>query len=305
MSKLKKAIPWWLRIAIKIVIARLPVSYAFWKRLRVFEHGDMNLPQRAFDNFLEHARTANLIDMNENIPFINVKNSRTDQFTVLELGPGDSLFSAVIARCLGATKTILVDAGEFAFPCEADYDRLFEILSRKGVSSPIDRIENSNINVIKQYNGEYLTQGVTSLTTLPDASIDYCYSNAVLEHIPRSEFGVMVEELLRVLKPSGLSVHRVDLRDHLGGGLNNLRFSDERWESDLFTKSGFYTNRIRFLEMISIFESIGFECEILNTIRWGEMPLPRLAMDKQFQYLDEEDLLVSCFDLVLRHRPSV
>jgi hypothetical protein len=113
MNKLKKAVPWWLRIAIKIVIARLPVSYAFWKRLRVFEHGDMNLPQRALDNFLEHARTVNLIDMNENVPFINL---RTDQFTVLELGPGDSLFSAVIARCLGATKTILVDAGEPLFP---------------------------------------------------------------------------------------------------------------------------------------------------------------------------------------------
>jgi hypothetical protein len=80
----------------------------------------------------------------------------------------------------------------------------------------------------------------------------------------------MVEELLRVLKPSGISVHRVDLRDHLGRTLNNLRFSDDRLESDFFTKSGFYTNRIRFPEMISIFESVGFECEILNPIRWGD-----------------------------------
>ena len=56
--------------------------------------------------------------------------------------------------------------------------------------------------------------------------------------------------------------HQIDLRDHLGGGLNNLRFSDSLWESNFFVKSGFYTNRISFDKMISIFENISFKYEI-------------------------------------------
>jgi len=43
--------------------------------------------------------------------------------------------------------------------------------------------------------------------------------------------------------------HRVDLRDHFGSALNNLRFSDKKWELDWIANSGFYTNRIRLQEM--------------------------------------------------------
>lgn len=72
----------------------------------------------------------------------------------------------------------------------------------------------------------------------------------------------LADELGRVLKPDGICVHRVDLNDHLGGCLNNLRFTDAIWESVLFRESGFYANR----------------------------------------RLTDEDLLVSGFDLVLRHK---
>jgi len=61
MKGIKKAIPWWLKIGIKIVLARLPIHYAFWKRIGMFEHGDMNQPQRALEIFIEHARTADVI----------------------------------------------------------------------------------------------------------------------------------------------------------------------------------------------------------------------------------------------------
>ena len=74
----------------------------------------------------------------------------------------------------------------------------------------------------------------------------------------------MVDELFRILKPNGVCSHRVDLRDCLDGGLNNLRFSEARWEDALFRKSGFYTNRIRFREMVEIFEQAGFKCTLLR-----------------------------------------
>jgi hypothetical protein len=53
----------------------------------------------------------------------------------------------------------------------------------------------------------------------------------------------LANHLGRALKPGGICVHRVDLKDHLGGGLSTLRFTDAIWESVLLRMSGFCTNR--------------------------------------------------------------
>src|SRR5438309_2175417 len=111
MKGVKEVVPWWLKIGAKVVLARLPLPYAFWKRLGLFEHGDMNQSKRAWETFLEHARTADVLDMESAVPQLQ---TRGNDFTVLELGPGDSLFTAVIARSLGASQTWLVDTGSFA-----------------------------------------------------------------------------------------------------------------------------------------------------------------------------------------------
>ena len=63
------------------------------------------------------------------------------------------------------------------------------------------------------------------LAHLPTNSVDFCLSNAVLEHVPKRDLALVAAELFRVLNRNGICVHRVDLKDHLGGGLNNLRFS--------------------------------------------------------------------------------
>ena len=68
----------------------------------------------------------------------------------------------------------------------------------------------------------------------------------MLEHVRRFEFLDIQNECMRVLCADGICSHRVDLRDHLGGGINILRFSKRLWESDSFTRSGFFKNRIQF-----------------------------------------------------------
>ena len=111
----------------------------------------------------------------------------------------------------------------------------------------------------------------------------------------------MVDELFRILKPNGVCVHRVDLKDCIGdGGLNNLRFSEARWENALFRKTGFYTNRIRFYEMVEIFEQAGFKCTLLRVVRWEQLPTPREKLDSSFRQLSNDDLLVSDFDILLK-----
>jgi hypothetical protein len=121
--------------------------------------------------------------------------------------------------------------------------------------------------ILDTCNCQYLTDGTRSLEQLTSSSIDYCFSNAVLEHISKCDFTKMANEFFRILKSDGVCLDRVDLKDHLGGGLNNLRFSEATWEGALFRKSGFYTNRIRFVEMVEIFEQAGLICTLPQVLR--------------------------------------
>ena len=293
--------PWWLRICAKMVLSRLPISYSSWKRLRLFEHGVMNQPQMAWDIFLEHATSAGLVNVRSPSPqFIGANNN----FSVLEFGPGDSLFSAVIAHSLGASHTWMVDVATFATQDMAAYSALFDVLRSKGLKLPFKEIPSTVDEVINLCNGEYLTNGVKSFAQIPSASLDFCFSNAALEHVRKEDFSLLVSELFRVLKPGGVCVHRVDLKDHLGGRLNNLRFSEVTWEGALFRESGFYTNRIRFGEMVSMFTDTGFDCHLPRVTRWSELPLSRTRLAEQFQCLTDLDLLVSGFDIVLRHKDT-
>lgn len=302
ISSFKEHAPWWMRIGAKIILARLPVPYSVWKRLRLFEHGDMNQPQRAFDTFIEHARTAGVMDSGSTLPRL-VGAGR--DFNVLELGPGDSLFTAVIAKAFGASHTWLVDAGSFATRDIDAYLRLLKFLQQQGFALPFANDPKTLDDVLRECNGEYLIEGAQSLAQLPSASIDFCFSNAVLEHIPKEDFTKLADELMRILTPGGVCLHRVDLKDHLGGGLNNLRFSEATWEGTLFRKSGFYTNRIRFGQMVNVFERAGFECSLPRVLRWGSLPIPRCKLDASFRQLPDDDLLVSGIDIVLKRKKEI
>jgi SAM-dependent methyltransferase len=296
MSTFRQSVPWWLRISVKIVLARLPIPYSFWKRLRLFEHGDMEQSQKALSTFLKHATTAGILNEEYTLPYL----SNNGDFAVLELGPGDSIFSAVIAMSLKATRVWLVDAGYFATTDIEVYKDMFSLLRHKGFTLPFKNDPNNISDILRECNCQYLTDGTRSLEQLQSSSVDYCFSNAVLEHIPKHDFTKMAHELFRILKPDGVCVHRVDLKDHLGGGLNNLRFSESLWEGPLFSRSGFYTNRIRHGEMLKVFTQAGFAYTLPSISRWESLPMPRRKMDTTYSQLADDDLLISGFDIVLK-----
>jgi hypothetical protein len=123
----------------------------------------------------------------------------------------------------------------------------------------------------------------------------------VLEHIRRGEFLDTQRELARILRRDGVCSHRVDLRDHLGGGLNNLRLPGRVWESQFFAASGFYTNRIQFGAMCRIFEQSGFTVQVEDVEKWDRLPIARRELAKEFRDLSDSELNVSGFHVVLRH----
>jgi hypothetical protein len=122
----------------------------------------------------------------------------------------------------------------------------------------------------------------------------------VLEHVRKGDFLETMRECRRILKMGGICSHQIDLRDHLGGGLNNLRFSSNIWESELFASSGFYTNRIRYSQMLDFFVQANFQVEVSSVGHWSQPPTPRNRLAKEFSSLSDDDLSVYQFDVVLR-----
>lgn len=281
LRQAKALIPWRLKLGAKVALSRLPLGYGLWQRLQLFRHGQMTELGYAERVFAGHAGL---------IP------SPTDGHApvLLELGPGDSLLNILLGYRRGAAHTWLVDAGRFAVDDAAFYSKAAATLGI-GVG-PWRTIAD----MCADCRGSYLTDGLTSLRSLPSASVDFIWSQAVLEHVRRADFQATAVELRRVLRADGCMSHQIDFKDHLGGRLNSLRFSHQRWEGPLFSASGFYTNRLRVGEVVQIFESAGFTVEVPAQTRWPAPPTPRSAMDPSFHSLPEDDMLVADAHLVMR-----
>ncbi len=63
--------------------------------------------------------------------------------------------------------------------------------------------------------------------------------------------------------------------------------------------SRFYTNRLRYVELLRLFRETGFEPEVIRRVERETLPIPRRKMAKEFALLSEEDLQVSEFDVLL------
>jgi SAM-dependent methyltransferase len=282
-------VPWWAKIGAKLALSRLPIPYSFWSRVALFRHGDMSDPRRAINAFRAHFHRAQAV------------RPLDPGFAVMELGPGDSVLSAGVARAFGASKTYLVDAGDFARRDPELFYALVRSLPAAGLPA-LDLPKGLAFEaVLSTINAQYLTGGVASLAAVATGSVDLVWSSVVLEHIHKGDFDRFASELARILKPSGVMSHAVDLRDHLGGSLNNLRFSEELWESEGWRKSGFYTNRLSQAEIITAFTRAGLRVVSIANDLWPAPPLSRAKMNEQFKNRTDDELCIAGFDIVLTH----
>ena len=283
-------IPWQCKIALKLLLARLPIKYQSWSNIGIFRHGTMKDPEYALRVFTTHfERVRSLLS--------------TDKHVVgLELGPGDSLSGAILGASFGFERVLLVDVGRFASNDFHTYEALIRFLQSRDL--PTGRYNDCQTieELLLRSNATYFTGGLRDLREIPDGSVDFVWSHAVLEHVRRDEFLPTMRELRRVLAPGGVASHRIDLADHLGGALNNLRFRRTLWESSTWSSSGFYTNRIRYREMLDLFQEAGFASDVVRVDRWKQLPTPRRKLDREFRSQPDQDLVVSGFDVILTPR---
>ncbi len=141
--------PWRLKMAAKLMLSRLPVQYETWRRISFFRHGAMDDADYAIAVFDRH--------------FANAGPAGRPGFVAFELGPGDSVASALIARAFGASETYLVDVGPFAKRDIGPYLALADKLRDRGLDPIPVRYDDTIEDLPARCGGRYLTDGMYSL----------------------------------------------------------------------------------------------------------------------------------------------
>lgn len=283
---MKNRSPWWVKIPLKITLSRLPINYTTWSKIGYFKHGHMMRPEYAFSIFKRH--------------YDNVSSHVSlSDYTTLELGVGDSLFTAIVAYAFGARKSYLVDTSDYACTDLQAYQEMVKFISEKAMPVPNIKGATTLEELLAACNTQYKTNGLESLRSIPDKSVDLIFSQAVLEHVRKQEFLETLIQLRRIITDHGICSHSIDLKDHLGGNLNSLRFSEKVWESNFFARSGFYTNRIRYGKMLELFKEAGFRPDVVRKINWPELPTAKTRLDSNFNCLSDNELKISEFDVLL------
>jgi len=177
---------------------------------------------------------------------------------ILELGPGMTNGVVLKAKENGAASVAIADIERY--------------LSK-------EETEDQGIDY-KIYDGRRIP--------FDDASFDLIWSSDVYEHVRFPQ--LTVEETYRLLRPGGMVVHLIDLKDHFSYTssdpdmvFNCLRYSKWQWEAMTWNRSNF-VNRLRASEWIKLHESLGFEIVNSDTLT-SDHVVKNLPLEGKLDYL--------------------
>jgi len=136
--------------------------------------------------------------------------------TVLELGPGDTLATALFFIAHGAKRVVCCDRFKLVVNSEKNTAIARQVLSMLPEQQRLrlETVLNFDSCGHARWNPAHIQylHSKNDEIALEDISIDIIVSNAVLEHVqnPAELFAAMN----RVLKPGGIMVHAADLKSH-------------------------------------------------------------------------------------------
>lgn len=172
----------------------------------------------------------------EEVKYIFDKLAESVDFSgkaVLELGPGQTFGILKMVHGTGANKVVAADIAMYPEAAES------------GVESVC-------------YNGYHLP--------FPDESFDVVYSWSVLEHVRYPE--LVVQEMARVTRKGGVSIHAIDLVDHFYYTSKKpecifhcLKYPEWLWNAMTWHRSN-YVNRLRAGRWHVLFGEAGFSTRV-------------------------------------------
>jgi len=267
------------KFLLKCILLKIQSDYTFWKKIGLFDHGQMNEIKYASSTFEFFYDT-----------YVRVMQKDFSNITLLELGPGDSVANGILAFNRGAKCSILVDVGDFATRDVTFYSELVT-----GKQRAYESITNFP-EILTSNNIEYFTDGLESINHIPQNSIDLVISNAVLEHIDPESLSAFLAKVTQLLTPGGIMIHRIDYRDHLVG--SNFHKLLPSWiiKSYFYKKSILYLNGFTEQQYSQLFVNSGFSISIIDSKKFPSKYL-RNNGEQDLDLLVSTDLAIasSCF----------
>lgn len=152
---------------------------------------------------------------------------------------------------------------------------------------------------------EYVLDPEGKLNQIEKESFDFAVSGGVLEHVLARDAPEIINNIGRVLKRGGLSVHSINIRDHLYlydrtvSPKQYLRYSDRVW-SLCFKNDLQYINRIQRSEWLELFRKAGLS---LAEEQIEPEDLSGLRIAPEYKKFEKKDLC--CGGLLLVHRKPI
>ncbi|NOX52879.1 MAG: class I SAM-dependent methyltransferase [Planctomycetes bacterium] len=304
---------WWLKAGVARCLAWLPAGEAihFWLQRRFGELRHLEQSTR-FDNAEYFLRTT------------RAHAGYVHGLRVVELGTGwvpAVPLAYAVAGALVATYDVrrLVRDDLFARTRD-EIGRRAEKLAAAAGQSParfcarLARIakETQFDRALRRLGGLYRAPWNTCRLPYKDNAVDLVVSNLVLQCVHRALLPPLLEEMRRVLKPGGLSIHRASLTCEYAAGdprrhpLSYLKYSDATWNR-WFNHSIKYVNRLRYSQFLQLFEEAGFEiAEVRPAVDYDAIPhLKELGVADEFRGFSWEDLATTGFEIVLKKPAAV
>ena len=192
-------------------------------------------------------------------------------------------------------------------------DRFVDLIEKGGLSQYLDakperiavllQLHNdferlSFDEILAQLKINYIIMDARNLKNIPDNSIDLVHSNNTFEHVYPQVLTDILKEFKRVVKPSGLMSHFIDMSDHFAHFdksitiYNFLQYSNTIWDS-IIDNSIQPQNRWRFPQFVSLYKDL--EIPLTDTkIREGSTEAVKsLKIHKDFSNFSIKELAIS------------
>tara|TARA_Y100000389_G_C17453180_1_gene516222 strand:- start:1398 stop:2147 length:750 start_codon:yes stop_codon:yes gene_type:complete len=221
--------------------------------------------------------------------------------TLLEIGPGDSVITSLLAKSSGFGSSYLIDVDSYATKSIEIYNQAVCEINATNPDRLLEKFHSFE-QLLADTNTNYFTGGLSSLKEIPDNSVDFLFSNSVLQFVKQVEVPLYLGEFRRILKPGGYASHTVDLKDMICGSIYHLSLSNKIWEHRYspFKLLPCYTNRINMYRWIDIFSDAGFtEIKIADTSTWEYLPISEKMVHADY-FSKISELLIHSFEIKMR-----
>jgi len=306
---------WWMKALFQKFLSMLPMGAHVNSAIsRMFAGHDsrVDLLTKIVPNLKRHLQAWDIY-----------KGKRLDEITVLEIGTGWDLNTALLLHLWGVREVITVDIVRYVSFRHAvrgirAIGEYIDRLKMPGVSG--NEIESRCENLLRcrtlreitqKGNIRYIAPVSKPYREIESNLVDFWLSTAVFEHIAPADIERILQHMMRVLKTGALVSHIIDLKDHFAYFDRRLpynhflRFSEEAWEF-WAGNSIAYTNRLFARNYESLFSKYLKVIELVRVEEKQGEPLPMELIDEELRQTPVEEFRIGEVQLVAKkHQEAV